>query len=338
MYHYFIECLIMSQFISLRYLCFYACILRCIYLIFCKILSRQAMSDILLITGGTGNLGSHLVRLAVQSGKWTEVHSTYHTLNPNFHKIFWHYSDARNTVLPILNRIKPTCIIHTMALASPDECEKRKLDAWQINVKAASEIITYANANPARLIYTSTDLIFDGEKGNYSEEDKPNPINFYADTKLEVEREITETYASGNFVIARIGLQYGFNLNQRLTFFDTLYNGLRNQSPIQLYEDQFRSMMHLHNTAECLLELASSDFQGLIHLAGPERISRYEFGLRLAHSLKLSDTAIVRVKMENTPSLYKRPKDVSLNIALAKKILKTPIQSVDEGIRSIFSF
>lgn len=295
------------------------------------------MPEILLITGGTGNLGSHLVRLAVKSGKWDEVHATYHTLNPNFHKVFWHYADARNFILPTLNRIKPSCIIHTMALSSPDECEKRKLDAWQINVKATGEIVDYANRNPVRLINTSTDLVFDGEKGDYSEEDMAKPVNFYGDTKLEVENEVQENLIANNYVIVRLGLLFGFNLNQRLNFFDAIYNSLRNQTPIKLFEDQFRSMMNMSNAAECLLELALNEFQGKIHLAGPNRITRYEFGTRLAHHLKLSDAVIIKTLMSDIHSLSMRPKDVSLNITLAQKILKTPIQSVDEGIRSIFS-
>ena len=295
------------------------------------------MPQILLITGGTGNLGSHLVRLALKAEKWDEVHATYHMLNPNFHKIFWHFLDARNSILPALNRIKPTCIIHTMALSSPDECEKRKLDAWQINVKTTGEIISYANSNTVRLIYTSTDLVFDGEKGNYSEADKACPVNFYGDTKLEVENEMLEILSTGNYVIARLGLLYGFNLNQRLNFFDTIYNGLRNQTEIRLFEDQYRSFMNLSNAAACLMELASINYHGMIHLAGPERLSRFEFGLRLAHHLKLSDATIIKSKMEDVPSLSRRPKDVSFNIDLARKTLKTTIQAVDEGIRSMFS-
>lgn len=295
------------------------------------------MSGILLVTGGTGNLGSHIVRQAVNSRKWDEVHATYHTLNPNFHKIFWHFADARNSLIPTLSRIKPSCIIHTMAMSSPDECEKRKLDAWQINVKATGEIAAYANTNSVRMIHTSTDLVFDGEKGNYTEQDPMQPVNFYGDTKAEVENDIKENFSSNNYVTARIGLLYGFNQNQRLNFFDSIYNGLREQRQVTLFGDQFRSMMNMSNAAECLLELALHTFSGLIHLAGPERISRYDFGVRLAGHLKLSTSALIKAPMSELASLSRRPKDVSLNISLARSILKTPIQSVDEGIRSIFS-
>lgn len=295
------------------------------------------MSGILLVTGGTGNLGSHIVRQAVKSGKWDEVHATYHTLNPNFHKVFWHFADARNPLTPTLSRIKPSCIIHTMALSSPDECERRKLDAWQINVKATGEIASYANVNSIRMVHTSTDLVFDGEKGNYTERDPVQPVNFYGDTKAEVENDIKENFSSNNYVTARVGLLYGFNQNQRLNFFDTIYNGLRHQQPVTLFDDQFRSMMSIANAAECLLELTLHTYSGLIHLGGPERISRYDFGVRLASLLKLPANVLVKAPMSELPSLSRRPKDVSLDISLAKSILKTPIQSVDEGIRSIFS-
>ncbi len=290
----------------------------------------------LLITGGTGNLGSHLVRLATKTGKWDEVHATYHTLNPNFHKIFWHFVDARNPLSPTVARIKPDCIIHTLAMSSPDECEKHKLDAWQVNVKAAVELAQYSKANGVRLVHSSTDHVFDGEKGNYKEEDAAQPVNFYGDTKLEVENELKES-SDTNYVIARIGLLYGFNQNQRLNFFDTMYHGLRNQQTVPLFHDQYRSMMNMANAAECLMELASNDYRGLIHIGGPEAISRYEFGVRLAHLLKLSDAPFHRTTMADAQSLSRRPKNVTLNIDLAKSILKTHIQTVDEGIRNIFS-
>jgi dTDP-4-dehydrorhamnose reductase len=290
----------------------------------------------LLITGGTGTLGSHAVRMALKSGVWSEIHATYRTSNPNFHKVFWHYADARNLILPTLNKIQPQCIIHTLAMTSPDECEKRKLDAWQINVKTVDEIIDYCNAHETRLIYTSTDQIFDGEKGNYGVEDLPHPINFYGDSKWEAENEISENLITKNHVIARIGLMYGFNLNQRTNFFDAIYLALKNQTSVPLYSDQFRSMISVANTAECLLELAQGNYNGILHVAGPERISRYDFGVRMAKHLKLSDKPLSKVKMADVKTHAKRPADVTFDISLTRTILKTPLLGISEGLREIF--
>ncbi len=291
----------------------------------------------LLITGGTGTLGSHLVRLASKSGVWSEVHATYHTTNPNFHKVFWHYTDARNLTLPLLKKINPQYLIHTLAMTSPDECEKRKLDAWQINVKSVNEIIDYCNTHETRLIFTSSDQVFDGTKGAYSEDDQPHPINFYGDSKLEAENEISENLITKNHVIARLGLLYGFNLNMGVNFFETLHVALKNQTPIRLFTDQFRSMISAMNAAECLLELAQNNYNGMLHVAGPEKISRYDFGLRLCHHAKTPVLPMLKSKMDEVKVLAKRPADVTLNIARAKEILETRMLTVDEGLRQIFN-
>lgn len=294
------------------------------------------MSNILLITGGTGTLGSHLVRTAVKSGFWDEVHATYHTLNPNFHKISWHYMDARNEINQVLNRVKPTTIIHTMAMTSIEECERKKLDAWQVNVKATTQMVNHANTCGARLIFTSTDLIFDGKKGMYGITDDPEPVNFYGDSKFEAEKEIVENMTSGRYIIARIGLLYGLNLNQRLNFFDKMYNRIRNGPPIDLFEDEYRSFGSVSNIADCLLELALSDHEGVLHLAGPERASRYEFGRRMAQLLGLSSEHIRPIKQTDHVSVGRRPADVSLDVSSAQGVLKIRLFGIDDGIRQMF--
>ena len=294
------------------------------------------MSRILLITGGTGTLGSHLVRAAAKSRDWDEVHATYHTLNPNFHKISWHYMDARNYIHPTLTRVKPTCIIHTMAMSSIVECERKKLDAWQVNVKATTEVINYANINGASVVFTSTDLVFDGTKGRYEITDVPSPINFYGDSKFEAENEILENLTGARYVIARLSLLYGLNLNQRLNFFDTMYNRIRNGPPIDLFDDEYRSFASVANIAEALLELATGNYQGIVHLGGPDRMSRYTFGLSLARLLNLPQSNIRSAKQADHVSIGRRPADVSLDISRTKEVIKTRLQSAEEGLRQMF--
>lgn len=289
----------------------------------------------LLITGGTGTLGSHLVRMAEAEGRWDEVHSTYCTLNPNFHKIFWHYMDARNPIGAILEKIKPDCVIHTLAMTSPDECESKKLDAWQINVETTKDIAGYSHAHQTRMIFTSTDLVFDGEKGNYSEEDPPNPVSFYGDTKAEAEQIVAERM--GRLLIVRISLLYGFNLNGRPVFFDQVYTAIKNKQPIALFGDQFRTMMNVANAAACLLELAENESTGILHLGGPERISRFDFGKRLAKFIGANSKTISSQPMSEIKSKARRPADASLNTDKAKSMLKTHIQTIEEGFTQIFN-
>jgi dTDP-4-dehydrorhamnose reductase len=295
------------------------------------------MAKKILITGGTGTLGSHLVRLAINNGRWDSVHATYCTVNPNYHKVFWHFMDARNLIRSMLEKIQPDCIIHTLAMSSPDECEKKKLDSWQINVETVKEIMHYCQTYPARLIFTSTDLVFDGQKGNYTETDTPNPVNFYGDTKYEAEQEILNSDPPVRHAVVRMSLLYGMNLNLQPNFFKRTLQAIHQQKPIDLFQDQYRTMMSVSNAADCLLELAESDFTGIMHLAGPERIHRYEFGLRLAKYLNLSSESLIPVQTSEVKLVARRPLDVSLNNQTARNILQTPLMNMDEGLKSIFA-
>jgi dTDP-4-dehydrorhamnose reductase len=294
------------------------------------------MGKKLLITGGTGTLGSHLVRMAIQSNQWESVHATYNSLNPNYHKVFWHFIDARNLIRTTLEKIKPDAIIHTLAMTSPDLCEKRKLDAWQINVETVKETVQYISTYNARLIFTSTDLVFEGLRGMYTETDPPNPVNFYSDTKLEAENEILNCTDWKNFAIVRLSLMYGYNLNQRKNYFDELVHAVQHQEPAEVFDDQYRTLLSIHNAAECLLELLSSDFTGLLHLGGPERLSRYEFACRLARFSKKPADHFKKVSMTSANLAARRPADVSLNSTLAQSILKTRILNCDESFKYLF--
>lgn len=291
------------------------------------------MAKKLLITGGTGTLGSHLVRQAIASDAWDEVHATNYSQRPNFHKVFWYPMDARQPVGAIIERIAPTHILHTLALASPDICEKNKLEAWQVNVSVTQSLAEYAAQNKARLIYTSTDLVFDGVQGNYAESDTPQPLNFYADSKLEGEQAVREVMKDGHFVIVRLANLYGSNLNGKENFFTEMTRALRQSSELKLFTDQIRSVMSASNAAACLLELAGLSFEGLLHLGGPQAVSRYEFGQILARAMQVKNPSIKKITMAQIPGGAKRPANVSLKITQALNILTTKLLAPEEGLK-----
>ncbi len=295
------------------------------------------MGKKLLITGGTGTLGSHLVRMAVKSNQWDAVHATYNSVNPSYHKVFWHFLDARNLIRTALEKIKPDAIIHTLAMTSPDLCEKRKLDAWQVNVETVKEIIQYCSAVGARLIFTSTDLVFEGTRGMYTESDPPNPVNFYGDTKLEAENEIRNVNGWDNYAIARLSLMYGYNLNHKKNYFDELVHAVQNGEPAEVFDDQYRTMLSIPDAAACIMELLTSEFTGLLHIGGPERLSRYEFACRLADHFGKPKDSFIKISMFASKLAARRPADVSLNSALARTVLKTAIRSCEDNFRTIFS-
>ncbi len=287
----------------------------------------------LLITGGTGMLGSHLVRLAAESAE-TEIHATFHVAKPNFQKVFWHYADARSGVREWIKKIEPTHIIHTMAISQPDVCEQDKMEAWRVNVGVTKEIAEYASRAGARLIYTSTDMVFDGERGNYEETDETNPVNFYGDTKLEGEQIVKEMVK--DIVIARLSLLYGYNLNGGTSFFSMLADAIKKNEPIKLFRDQIRTMLSLDNAARCLLELVDHKYEGLLHIGGATAMDRYTFGKLAAKHFGTNSEMLESIVMKDARLMAKRPRDVSLNIFRAKKILTTKLLTAEEGLNQLY--
>lgn len=287
----------------------------------------------LLITGGTGNLGSTLIKVAMAKRLWEDVCATYHSRKPNYHDIVWVPMDGQVDPQETLQRLQPTHIIHTLAMSSPDVCEVNKLEAWRINVQLTQELAEYADASACRLIFTSTDLIFDGNSGNYDEDSIPAPLNFYGDTKVEAESVLRERLS--NFVIARISLMYGFNLNGGMNFFSGLVEKLRQKQTVMLFHDQVRTMLSIPNAAEALLDLASGSYCGTVHIGGPQAVSRYEFGKTLAKRLGVEEGLVLPESMKNERTRVRRPADVSLRSGVLDQLGLGKILDIDAGLEQV---
>jgi len=281
----------------------------------------------LLITGGSGFLGSHLLHQAQG-----EVYATYNRRRYETPVAHWVQLDLNqlNSIEPLLKEIKPSVVIHTAAMTDPDLCEREKQLARRVNTRATEALALACQAIGARLIYLSTDMVFDGERGNYSESDEPNPINFYGETKLEGERRVVANCP--NSVIARSALIYGNAPSGKPSFSQWILERVRKGVEVPLFYDQYRTPLLVQNLAQALLELAEMDFTGLIHLGGSQRINRYDFGVKLVKAMGLPTSGLKRCSVEDVNLPAPRPRDASFNITRAKRILKTKLLSCDEGI------
>ncbi len=283
----------------------------------------------ILITGGSGFVGGHLLAQAQQR---YEVHALYNKNPLPIKNIAAHQFDLSEIarLKYFLDEIVPDVIVHTAAIANPDWCEENPDVALQVNLKATEALASWANDNGARFIFTSTDMVFDGKRGNYSETDLPNPISRYSSTKVAAEKAITASHS--DYVIARVALVYGRGIMRPTSSFEKMIEKLTNKEKITLFHDQFRTPVLVNNLAEALLELAGNDYVGIIHLGGSERISRLNLGLKACRILGLSSQYIVKASMFDFPGPAFRPQDISFNIELAKKILKVKLLSCDEGL------
>ncbi len=262
-----------------------------------------------LITGGTGYLGSTLIRHARARG--IAVAATYHQQTPPaFPGVTWHFLDLRDpaSVHALIAEVRPAVIIHT-AFRQYDP------DLMAITGDGAGHIAAAAAQAGSRLIHMSSDVIFDGEKqGRYTEDDPPSPITDYGRAKARAEALVQAHCA--NAAIVRTSLIYGFNpLDRQSAFALAVARGERTE---KLFRDELRCPIFVEDLAAALLDLAQREYRGIIHFAGAETLSRYEWGRLLAQAHGLDPDRIASAFSADSP--VRRPRNCALDISRALQL------------------
>lgn len=261
----------------------------------------------LLITGVSGFLGWHLSRLAKTTGL---VQGTYHRHPVDQPGVAVAKIDltARAGLWSWLVDLNPTAVIHTAALSQPNQCEQKPDQSYAINVIATRTLAEFCGSRSIPFVFTSTEQVFDGEAAPYSEVSTPHPINTYGHHKLEAEGMIREVHP--NPIICRLPLLYGPATPMAGSFLQGFLQTLAAGQPLSLFVDEFRSPAYVEDVAYGLL-LALKIGVDLIHLGGPERISRYEFGLRMAEVFGLPQDLLIPSYQRDVTMPARRPADVS---------------------------
>ncbi len=262
-----------------------------------------------LVTGASGQLGSYLLRelhgradLVAWSG--TRCGDLFGVA-----LVPVDFTDLQN-LLTAYRAARPDVVIHSAALARISDCHREPSRAHQVNVAATAALAAECARSGARLVFVSTDLVFDGTRGGYREDEEPAPLSVYGRTKLDAENIVR---AAPNAVVARLSLLYGPSLNGRTSFFDEQATALRTGRNVTLFTDEWRTPLDLPTAARALAALAASEVTGLLHIGGPERLSRYEMGLRLAVALGAEASLILGATRDSVPSPEPRPRDTSLD-------------------------
>jgi len=283
----------------------------------------------LIITGSAGLLGSKVMKFAKRDYEVMPLHNTK-PLHPNSLKL--DITD-REQVYNLLTKLKPDIAIHAASETNVDKCETEKEHAWKINVEGTRNIALACSKAGAKLVYISTDYIFDGEKGLYIEEDKPNPINYYGVTKLEGENQVIQHCK--NYAILRTSVLYGWH-PWKQNFATWTINQLKQNKEITVVEDHYNTPTLADNLAEITIEAVQKDLQGIYHVSGSERISRYEFARQIAKTFNLDPNLIKPIKMSQlTAWIAKRPEDSSLNTDKIQKQLKSKPLNITEGLNKM---
>lgn len=265
----------------------------------------------LLVTGGSGFVGFHLMKNALKN---FEVHYFAHKTFSPIHNVIAHQVSLNYfpSLKQKIQQLKPDFIIHLAADANANHCEVFPWTSWKINVEATKHLAVIAASENIKFCFASTDLVFDGNKGNYSETDPPNPINKYGAQKVEAEKMVL-SIANKNATIFRLPLMFG-NIVGKQSYLSQMIHSLKNQQEVKLFTDEYRSICGVNSVAVGMLTLMEKT-QGIIHLGGKERLSRFEFGEMAAKVFGCSTALLKPCQQADVTMPAPRPKDVSLNSA-----------------------
>lgn len=193
-----------------------------------------------------------------------------------------------------------------------------------INGDGSRNVARAAARCGARLIHLSSDVIFDGEHPPYTENDPPSPITPYAESKARAERAVKEEHP--NPLVVRTSLIYGFlpmDPRTRLVFDGGMPS---------LFTDEFRCPVFVRDLADAIIELASRDLNGYLNVAGSQRVSRYDFGIKLAAAFRVQPRFSPALSADSATT---RPRDCTLDVTRATHLLHTPLRGVDDVLAAV---
>ena len=262
------------------------------------------MNKRILITGATGQLGRSVVE---------ELQPHFNILS-TARKIPVETLTAcpvvemdisnKSIVQQVVSKHEPDVLIHLAAMTNVDGCEREKEKAWDINVKGTEHLLQVISGSETRIIFISTDYVFDGENGPYGVDAKPSPINYYGKSKLAAENAIRG--GRNAWVILRTNVLYGAG-GSPASFVRWVTESLRIGNEIRVVDDQYGNPTWTGSLAESIKLLIVLNSEGLFHYGGADFISRHQFALKIAVTYNLDQSLIKKISTEEVGQLAKRP-------------------------------
>ena len=293
----------------------------------------------ILITGSNGLLGQKLVQ-QLKNEKSVYLIATARGENriPDAHDYEYCSMDISNEddVYRVIKKYKPDTIIHTAAMTNVDACELNQAECKLMNVDAVQFIVNAlqkiksTDCNP-HLIHLSTDFIFDGSKGPLTEDEQPNPLSYYAWSKLEAERIVIESELTWS--IARTVLVYGIIPRSSRSNVVLWANSSQEQGKkINVVTDQFRTPTLAEDLAQGCILIAMKKAMGVFNVSGPDFMSIFELVQRVARFWKLDENLIQPSTSEGINQPAKRPPVTGFVIDKAKSVLGYQPHSFEQGL------
>jgi dTDP-4-dehydrorhamnose reductase len=281
-----------------------------------------------LIIGASGQVGQHLLQAARETG--LEGLGTYNA-SPAAGLIKLDLRD-RDEVFGAVSSTRPGTIYLPASLTHVDYCELHPEETRSINVSGVRNVVDAARATGAKVVYFSSDYVFDGRSGGYSESSETNPINEYGRQKLEAE-DYVASYARSYLIVRTAGV-FSWE-RQGKNFITRLLQTLKSGQGWRVPADQINNPTYAPNLARAVLELALEGGNGLFHVCGPEPVDRYSLACEAAHLFGLDSSLIKACATSDLGQLAPRPLNASMSVEKAARRLKLPLVSYGEGLAAM---
>ena len=292
----------------------------------------------ILITGANGFLGYYLVEQLL--AKNFDVIATGRgncrlpfTAHPKFQYHEMDFTDPFS-IHDVFENVKPGVVVHSGAMSKPDECETNQMLAYLVNVEGTVQLLINSSDIASFFIFLSTDFIFDGERGMYTEDDLPNPVNYYGKTKLEAEEAVKEY--EHNWAIVRTVLVYGKNHSGHNNILKIIREKLEKGEEYSVVNDQVRTPTYVEDLAKGIVSIIEKKATGIFHLSGKEVFTPYQMAIKTAEHLDLDSSVLKKVTAASFSQPARRPLKTGFVIDKARNELGYEPVSFEEGLKKTF--
>jgi dTDP-4-dehydrorhamnose reductase len=287
----------------------------------------------LLIVGSNGLLGQKVVELFVR-GSSADI--TAVSIEPapvrTMHSVAYRQLDItlKKDVRALVASVEPTVIINCAAMTNVDTCETEREACWKINVSGVEHLADAAQKSGASLVHISTDYVFDGKRGPYSEDDRPEPLSYYGKSKLASENVLRASDVT--YLILRTMVLYGYAEGVKANFALWLLDSLQKKTPVRVVDDQLGNPTLVDDLAYAIMRAIELQKWGLYHVAGRDILSRYDFAVRLAGVFGLDAGLITPIKTGDLRQPAPRPLQSGLVTLKAETEIGYRPSTVEEGL------
>ena len=286
----------------------------------------------ILLTGASGLLGLNFALQEYQNHEIIGLVNQRRLSNAPFKSIPTDLSQP-GAVTRIVEEVQPDVIVHCAAIANIDQCESMPEFAHRVNAEVPGEFAKESKKRSIKLVYISTDAVYDGAKGDYSETDAPNPLSVYAKTKLAGEAQVLAE--DPNAVIARVNF-FGWSLLGKRSLSEFFFNNLAAGNQMKGFTDVFFCPLQVNDLVDVLLEMVSKDLSGVYNTVSAESLTKYDFGVSIAKKFGFDPGLIEPISVFDGGLKAARSPKLTLSTQKLETALGHPLPDQEKGLARFY--